>query len=224
MNWNPLDPLRSSLARREDTQEPQNAAHPGGTAGAVRILMVCTGNICRSSYAHHVLQACLDAELGQGAVLVSSAGTDPNQALTVPEEILMLAPNERVRAALTAHRPRPLSGHLLAKQDLIFSATDRHLDIIAREAPAVFRRSATFLEAERLLADFTAVTPGGGVDALVAALDRGRAIRHMEDMGAMDLPDPFRGPTASYVAMARALDSAMETIAFAVVRSHCSTG
>ena len=66
-----------------------------------RITVVCTGNICRSAYVEYALQAQLNALLGdRGRAEVTSAGTEPNQALTVPGPLLDLAA-EQFAAAVT---------------------------------------------------------------------------------------------------------------------------
>lgn len=137
---------------------------------------MCTGNICRSAYVEYALQAQLNALLGdRGRAEVTSAGTEPNQALTVPGPLLDLAPSRRVRAALTQHRPQQLTGRSLADQDLVLTATDDHLDEVLREDPAAVRRTFTILGMGTLLRDHgeelaAAVPPGAGVTALVTAL------------------------------------------------------
>ncbi|MWD30715.1 hypothetical protein E0K89_025065, partial [Aquicoccus sp. SCR17] len=112
--------------------EPASPAAPAdrvpGPLPSARVLVVCTGNICRSAYVEYALQAQLNALLGdRGRAVVTSAGTEPNQALTVPGPLLDLAPSRRVRAALTQHRPQQLTGRSLADQDLVLTATDDHL-------------------------------------------------------------------------------------------------
>ena len=225
MSWFERPALRSPFAAAPGMDAPAD----DGAGGPLRILTVCTGNICRSAWAHHVLQARLDAALGADVVEVSSAGTGPNQALAVPEELLTLAPDAGVRAALAAHRPRRLTARVLAGQDLVLTATEAHRDAVVREAPAALRRSATLLDAGALLADPDAVAPGGGGRALVAALEAARREGRGLDAGrrgllpagrrAADLADPFRGPAEGYTEMTRALEPALAAVEAAVVRA-----
>ncbi|MDY6054826.1 phosphotyrosine protein phosphatase [Micrococcus sp.] len=219
MTWTARPPIRSPFA-----PTPGASAGAGGGDAPLRILTVCTGNICRSAYAQHVLQARLDAALGPGAVEVSSAGRGPNQALSVPEEILGLVPEGPVREALAAHRPRMLTAQVLQGQHLVLAATDAHLEAVLREAPAVLHRCLTMLDAGTLFSRDDAVTPGGGPRALSTAIRQGRSTLRGtgtpgSTRGTADLPDPFRGPAAGYTAMAQALDPALEAVARAVERA-----
>ncbi len=207
-------------------QRATSADRVSGPLPSARVLVVCTGNICRSAYVQYALQAQLNALLGDRArAKVTSAGTEPNQALTVPGPLLDLAPSRRVRAALTQHRPQQLTGRSLAGQDLVLTATDDHLDEVLREDPAAVRRTFTILGIGTLLRDHgeelaAAVPPGAGVTALVTALAelRSRLIAHGEQPDA-DLPDPFRGPAEGYAAMAQTAQPIIELLAWEIARA-----
>ncbi|WP_206481463.1 low molecular weight phosphatase family protein [Micrococcus sp. KRD070] len=218
------------LPHPADPAAPRQHATPAGRVPgplpSARVLVVCTGNICRSAYVEYALQAQLNALLGdRGRAEVTSAGTEPNQALTVPGPLLDLAPSRRVRAALTQHRPQQLTGRPLADQDLVLTATDDHLDEVLREDPASVRRTFTILGMGTLLRDHgeelaAAVPPGAGVTALVTALAelRSRLIAHGERPDA-DLPDPFRGPAEGYAAMAQTAQPIVELLAWEIARA-----
>lgn len=218
------------LPHPADPAAPRQRATPAGRVPgplpSARVLVVCTGNICRSAYVEYALQAQLNALLGdRGRAEVTSAGTEPNQALTVPGPLLDLAPSRRVRAALTQHRPQQLTGRPLAGQDLVLTATDDHLDEVLREDPASVRRTFTILGMGTLLRDHgeelaAAVPPGAGVTALVTALAelRSRLIAHGERPDA-DLPDPFRGPAEGYAAMAQTAQPIVELLAWEIARA-----
>lgn len=214
-------------ARPAESAEAADAPAPApAPLPTVRVLAVCTGNICRSAYVQHTLQAQLTALLGErGAAVVTSAGTGPNQALAVPEPLRELSPSRRVRTALTQHRPQQLTGRSLADQDLVLTATDDHLDEVLREDPAAVRRTFTILGMGTLLRDHgeelaAAVPPGAGVTALVTALAelRSRLIAHGERPDA-DLPDPFRGPAEGYAAMAQTAQPIVELLAWEIARA-----
>ena len=218
------------LPHPADPAAPRQRATPAGRVPgplpSARVLVVCTGNICRSAYVEYALQAQLNALLGdRGRAEVTSAGTEPNQALTVPGPLLDLAPSRRVRAALTQHRPQQLTGRSLADQDLVLTATDDHLDEVLREDPAAVRRTFTILGMGTLLRDHgeelaAAVPPGAGVTALVTALAelRSRLIAQGERPDA-DLPDPFRGPAEGYAAMAQTAQPIVELLAWEIARA-----
>ena len=228
------DAPAASTAREDRLAEfrlgPAFLPHPADRVPSplpsARVLVVCTGNICRSAYVEYALQAQLNALLGdRGRAEVTSAGTEPNQALTVPGPLLDLAPSRRVRAALTQHRPQQLTGRSLAGQDLVLTATDDHLDEVLREDPAAVRRTFTILGMGTLLRDHgeelaAAVPPGAGVTALVTALAelRSRLIAHGERPDA-DLPDPFRGPAEGYAAMAQTAQPIVELLAWEIARA-----
>ncbi|QDW16865.1 low molecular weight phosphatase family protein [Micrococcus sp. KBS0714] len=228
------DAPAASTAREDRLAEfrlgPAFRPHPAdrvpGPVPSARVLVVCTGNICRSAYVEYALQAQLNALLGdRGRAEVTSAGTEPNQALTVPGPLLDRAPSRRVRAALTQHRPQQLTGRSLAGQDLVLTATDDHLDEVLREDPAAVRRTFTILGMGTLLRDHgeelaAAVPPGAGVTALVTALAalRSRLIAHGERPDA-DLPDPFRGPAEGYAAMAQTAQPIVELLAWEIARA-----
>ncbi|MBU8742593.1 hypothetical protein KM866_05260 [Micrococcus luteus] len=228
------DAPAASTAREDRLAEfrlgPAFLPHPADRVPSplpsARVLVVCTGNICRSAYVQYALQAQLNALLGdRGRAEVTSTGTEPNQALTVPGPLLDLAPSRRVRAALTHHRPQQLTGRSLAGQDLVLTATDDHLDEVLREDPAAVRRTFTILGMGTLLRDHgeelaAAVPPGAGVTALVTALAelRSRLIAHGERPDA-DLPDPFRGPAEGYAAMAQTAQPIIELLAWEIARA-----
>lgn len=213
----PADPA----AQAAPAAPPAPAALP-----PVRVLAVCTGNICRSAYVQHALQAQLSGLLGgREDAVVTSAGTGPNQALTVPGPLLGHAPSRRVRAALAAHRPQQLTARTLQDQDLVLAATDDHLEEVLREDPGAVHRTFTVLGVGTLLREHgeavaAAVPPGAGVAALVAALAELRAelITRGEQPDA-DLPDPFRGPDEGYAAMADAVWPVVELLAWELARA-----
>lgn len=190
------------------------------------VLFVCTGNICRSAFVQHTLQAQLTAFLGdRGRAEVTSAGTGPNQALAVPEPLRELAPSRRVRTALSEHRPRQLTAAALRDQDLVLTAADDHLEEVLREDPAAVRRTFTVLGIGTLLRDHgeeiaAAVPPGAGLAALVDALAdlRVRLIARGEQPDT-DLPDPFHGPDEGYGRMVETARPIVELLAWEIARA-----
>lgn len=94
-------------------------------ARPVRVLVVCTGNICRSPMAEQVLRRAFD-EAGLGAaVTVSSAGTGDWHVGQQANP-----PAVRVLAAAgypTAHRARQVTGQLVDAADLVLAADRSHL-------------------------------------------------------------------------------------------------
>jgi protein-tyrosine phosphatase len=186
------------------------------------VLFVCTGNVCRSAYGHHVFQALLAQRpgLGLGGLQVASAGTGINQALQPPAQILRLAAARCPEAvgALTAHRPTALDEAALARAVVVLAATDRHLDVVLDEQPSAARRCFTMLEFARLCGHVLeeGLAEGCGVEELVR---RCADLRERQGGRAEDLADPFGRSDAEYEAMAEQLQPAVEWMVEAVARA-----
>jgi len=126
-----------------------------------RVLIVCTGNICRSPFIERVLQARLDDRLsGSGrGIAVRSAGTG---ALTGSEM------DAQAAAQLVAHggdpagfRARDLTPELIAESDLVLTATRAHRGKVALMSPKALRRVFTFRDFADLVAGTeVTMTPG----------------------------------------------------------------
>ena len=70
-------------------------AATAATAASTRILMVCTGNICRSPTAEGVLRTKLQQAGLQGQVLVDSAGTQGYHTSEAPDARAVRAAAQR---------------------------------------------------------------------------------------------------------------------------------
>lgn len=109
-------------------------------APQLRILMVCTGNICRSPTAEGVLRHKL-AQAGLGAVVqVGSAGTQGYHTAEPPDP-------RAVRAAaargydLTRLRARPLRPEDFAQFEVLLAMDQGHLDWLHKRRPPAAARS-----------------------------------------------------------------------------------
>jgi len=91
-----------------------------------RVLMVCTGNICRSPAMHY-----LAARDWACAAEVSSAGTHAETGMDATPEIRRSA--ARFGLVLPRHRPTQLTAALVSRADLVLVATEAHARWIARE-------------------------------------------------------------------------------------------
>ncbi|PIE23720.1 MAG: hypothetical protein CSA62_06330 [Planctomycetota bacterium] len=96
----------------------------------LQVLVLCTGNICRSPFAEIAIRQAL-AEQGIVAV-VESAGTLGVPGNRCPEEAVQAA--REFEIDLTRHRAQRLSAELLAKATQLVVMEDAHLDAVARIA------------------------------------------------------------------------------------------
>ena len=139
-----------------------------------RILMVCTGNICRSTMAHAILEQAA-ARAGVD-VVVDSAGVSDEEAGN-PIDRRAARVLRDAGYAVPAHRARQIRAGELGEWDLILAMTSRHLSVLERLAERVG------VEHE-------------GTPASAADLGQGPRIclyRGLDPEGSGDVPDPWYG-------------------------------
>jgi protein-tyrosine phosphatase len=179
-------------------------------ASEARILIVCTGNICRSPFIERLLQVRLDeSAIGTPRrFLVHSAGT---------AAVTGSAMDERAAAQLEAHggdpagfRARDLTPTLIAKSDLVLTATRSHRSEVAMMYPKALRRVFTLGDFADLVED--AQRP----NAVATEADSRQWVRLVADKTAArrglnpplerylaDIVDPFRREDEVFATMAR---------------------
>lgn len=94
----------------------------------IRVLMVCSGNTCRSPTAEALLRRELNAA-GVTGVTVSSAGTGAQDGEPASEGAYLVALEEGVD--LGTHRSRRVTPELLAEADVILAMSRSHLHRLA---------------------------------------------------------------------------------------------
>ena len=114
----------------------------------VRILTVCTGNICRSPVAERLLQAGLDQVL-PGGFEVRSAGTralvgDPVQPLSA--DII-----RTFGGTAEGFAARQLSARILRNVDLVLTMTSGHRGEVLQLDASLLKRTFTIREFARML-------------------------------------------------------------------------
>lgn len=160
------------------------------------VLVVCTGNICRSPAAERLLRAGVP---GPG-LEVASAGTRARRGEPVAPPMARLLTG--AGADVGGFRARQLHEGLLRSTDLVLTMTRQHRAEVVELWPRAVRRSFTLLELARLAA-LVAVQdlPVGSVEDRWRALVGLAAARRHEVRAAADVDDvadPYRGSTDDY--------------------------
>jgi protein-tyrosine phosphatase len=122
------------------------------------ILLVCTGNTCRSPMAEVVMRklvaeklGCSVDELDQRGVLLASAGiaAAPGSAPSAEAVVVM----EEKSLCLANHASQPLTEKLVRHADVIFTMTGAHRQAIIRRWPDSAARTHTLLTSGKDISD-----------------------------------------------------------------------
>ena len=179
-------------------------------ADEARILIVCTGNICRSPFIERLLQHQLDQRRpGSGQrILVHSAGTGA----------LVGSPmDQRAAAQLVEHggdpagfRARDLTPDLIAESALVLTATREHRGKVAVMYPKALRQVFTLCDFADLVEDadglknrVTPTNPQAWVREVIHEAAARRGLKPPLELAQADIVDPFRRKDEVFVAMAQ---------------------
>jgi protein-tyrosine phosphatase len=174
-----------------------------------RILIVCTGNICRSPMAAGFLRRSLIDRLADTAPEVVSAGTAGWEGSAAMAESIQAAAERGVDIA--DHVARLLDGDMVRGADLIVCMAAEHRAAIVALVPDAEAMTFTLKELVRLLDRLPPSPAGAGSGELAPRIVAASQARRESTSNPWDedVADPLGQPIASYRAIAWELDELM---------------
>jgi protein-tyrosine phosphatase len=167
-----------------------------------RILVVCTGNVCRSPF----IERLLGRELAGLGIAVESAGT----GALVGEPIDPSAADQvRAHGADPGnHVARQLTAGLIAEADLVLTATRRHRGEVAVMSPRALRYAFAWNDFAELVHAMSAEQldqrgRGRNLRQVVAAVAARRGSVPPRSAPEVDIVDPYRQGPAAFDQMGR---------------------
>jgi sulfate adenylyltransferase len=196
------DEVLSALSKAGFVSTEDRAAHAWDAADEppIRVLFVCTANICRSPYLELRARQLLGPESG---VEVSSAGTRGFDAEPVSDT--MDAEFARYGTETTSFRSRLVTGGLIDDADLVLTAEAAHRTRLLEERPAAFRKIFTL---GQFVASAEAVQPTLRGRELIAALANRRVPASPEH----DIADPYRRGSEAAQRAAVTMDALLDVL------------
>lgn len=171
----------------------------------LRVLIVCTGNICRSPIAHGLLVARLKG-LGKDAIEVRSAGTWGRKGSTATREAVEAAAG--IGIDIKEHRSAGFTRELATWADLIVTMTIEQQEEVRELVPDAQSKTFTLKELVAILRSLPEVSGEATREALldrVAEADRARGVDYVPPHD-MDVSDPLGLSDTVYQAVASELD------------------
>lgn len=192
--------ITSATSASSTAPAPAPLPDPRG-AGPYRVIMVCTGNICRSAMAEVVLRDRLAAagipDSGPGGVTVTSAGVsdeergnpiDSRARSVLTEAGYGVGADDVSRAtgsAIASHSAHRVTDAEITEADLLLAMTDSHWNVLQRRAAGLG------VEPDRIRM-YRELDPASAQQAeAVAAGGSSRSV--------LNVPDPWYGTMADFL-------------------------
>lgn len=181
----------------------------------MRVLFVCSGNLCRSPLGAQVLIARLGPD--RDAYTVESAGTIAQDG--APMDPAAAAQSTRLGGDPAGHRARFLTESIAASADLVLTAERSHRAEVVRLAPRAAKRAFTVREFALVL-DAMEPSDFDGVATLPDLVERAARLRGAVGAPAGpaddDVDDPYRRSDGTHERVADELDAALVLVADAL--------
>jgi protein-tyrosine phosphatase len=184
---------------------------------AGRVLLVCTGNVCRSPYVERRLRH----ELAGTGIVVESAGTRALVGRDMDDGTRDLLQRKGIDAS--GFTARDLTADLVAGADLVIGAAREHRAAAARVHPAAMARTFVLRDLADLLRGVTAEQLQHDDDRtwvrhVADAASRRRAVVPARQHG-VDVTDPVGGPASLFAQMAAEIDESLVPVVQALLRN-----
>jgi protein-tyrosine phosphatase len=179
-----------------------------------RVLVVCTGNVCRSPIAEGLLRAAFRERLGEAAPDVVSAGTMGWEGSGADAKSIAAAAERGVD--ISTHVARALAPLDLRSADLVLAMSSEHADAVRRSDPEAVAKTFTLKELVRLV-EALPEPAGEDLAARVAAADALRRDGFEGNAYDLDVADPLGMPLSSFRAVAWELDGWCDRLADGLV-------
>ena len=170
------------------------AVSADGARTVGRLLVVCTGNVCRSPYIERRLRQLLS----DTDVVIESAGTRALVGSSMEDGSVVAL--DSVGADSTAFVSRQLTRAMLDEVDLIITATQQHRSDVVLLNPKALRRTFSLGELADLLqsADLRADAEGTWASVVAAAARDQRGLARARSAAESDISDPYGRGQAAY--------------------------
>jgi protein-tyrosine phosphatase len=180
------------------------------------ILVICTGNICRSPISEGLLRDALERRFGAAAPTVSSAGTSGLEGSgAMPESVRAAA---ELGVDISGHVARRLTATIADGADLLLCMATEHRAVFAG-APDIDDRAFTLKELVRLLESLPPPVAGAGAGSLpdrVAAAALARRNGAVPPSRDEDVADPLGQPLEAYRSIAWEIETWTDRLVIAL--------
>ncbi len=190
----------------EPTGSTADAAEAAVADRPLRILFVCTANICRSPYMELRARAMQAAVYLDEPIEFASAGTHGFRSHEIdPTMRSVLAERGITGAQVDAFRSRRLTPDLVQLADLVLTAEASHREFVLEEAPSAFRKVFTLGQFAQSAARTSPDLEGA---ALVTAVGHHRTGADP----AHDIADPFNRGLSAATTSADQIDELLRVV------------